>query len=508
MANKQTGPAAFAGQVDLARSDLGGKALACSDDFFAGVENLIRAEEPVFDPNAYTERGKEMDGWESRRRRTPGHDWAIVKLGVVGEIRGVDIHTAFFLGNHPPYGSLEACNVPEDTSVEVLRTQTEWTEIVPTMPLQRGSHNLQAVSVVGVWSHVRLRMYPDGGVARLRVYGTPQPPVTAGEVTDVACITHGGRAIACSDMFFSPMNNLILPTKAPNMGGGWETRRSRPPGMDWIVVELGQPSMLQNIVVDTAFFKGNFPDTVAIDGLYWPKAPTHEVAQSEDWREIVPQFPTRADAKHSRAVQDAGPFTHVRLRIYPDGGVSRMRVMGRPTSQTPADSDARLQWLNSLPASACVSVLQRCCGALRWATQMAAARPFTSWTHLHGVARWIWWRLDDADWQEAFTHHPEIGANRDALRQKFAQTANWSAAEQSGVQGADEAVLSDLVLKNAEYKDRFGYIFIVCATGLRAEEMRDRLCARLPNAPANEIRIAAGEQAKITALRLNKLEAP
>lgn len=506
MAESDNTPAAFAGQVDLANAALGGRCLACSDDFFAEVDNLVKPEPAVFDPDAYTERGKEMDGWESRRKRVPGHDWAILELGVRGEIRGVDIDTAFFMGNHPPYASVEACNVSGEVSVKALRESQVWTEIVPSMPLQRGSHNLQAVSHVGTWTHVRLRIYPDGGVARLRVWGDPRPVRTADAEVDVACVNQGGRALACSDMFFSPMNNLVLPQPAVNMGGGWETRRSRPPSDDWIIVQLGSPARLSRAVIDTRHFKGNFPDTVAMDGLYWPDAPVHELVDCADWTEIVSRFETQADAAHERPVEEPGPFTHVRLRIYPDGGVSRLRVYGTPTDATPAERDARLGWLNGLAHEAAAAALMRCCGSRRWADRMAAARPFASWTQLHGVARTTWWALDDADWKEAFTHHPKIGASPEALREKFASTATWSAGEQAGVQGAAEDVIQALAQGNRDYEQRFGYIFIVCASGLTADEMLARLTNRLGHSPENEIRIAAGQQALITALRLDKLE--
>jgi allantoicase len=506
MADSANIPAAFAGQVDLASSAVGGQCLACSDDFFAEVEHLVNPAPAVFDPDAYTDRGKEMDGWESRRKRVPGHDWAIIQLGVRGQVRGVDIDTSFFMGNHPPNASVEACNVSDDVSVQTLRESQVWTEIVPSMPLQRGSHNLQAVAVVGTWTHVRLRIYPDGGVARLRVWGEPRPVQNEGQEVDVACVLQGGRALACSDMFFSPMNNLVLPEPAINMGGGWETKRSRPPSDDWIIVQLGSPSMLSRAVVDTRHFKGNFPDTVALDGLFWPDAPVHELVDCTDWTEIVSRFETRADAAHDCAVEQPGPFTHVRLRIYPDGGVSRLQVHGTPTAKTPADDDPRLSWLNALSAEECVATLMRCCGSTRWAERMADARPFTSWTHAHGVARTTWWEMDDADWQEAFTHHPKIGASPEALREKFAATSEWSSGEQAGVGGADGDVIDNLAKGNQDYEERFGYIFIVCASGLTAAQMLAKLTNRMGHTPENEIRIAAGQQAMITALRLDKLE--
>ena len=497
-------PAAFAGQIDLASADLGGAALACSDDFFAGMEHLVLPAAAVFDPDAYTERGKLMDGWESRRRRVPGHDWCIIKLGVPGLVRGVDIDTAYFLGNHPPYASVEAVHLPAETSVEALRTAVEWTEIVPAMPLQRGANNLQAVAVVGEWTHIRLRIFPDGGVARLRIWGEPRPDREAGAEVDLACIQQGGQALACSDMFFSPMNNLVLPKPANDMGGGWETRRSRPPGDDWIIIKLGAPGMLSQVVIDTKHFKGNFPDTVALDGLYWPDAPLPPLTESPDWTEIVPSFETAADRSHSKPVADPGPWTHVRLRIYPDGGVSRLRVFGTPAKSPQVD--ARLGALNAMDADAAAESMMRCCGSSRWAKRMAKARPFVSWTQARGLADWFWWQLDDADWREAFTHHPRIGADPAKLAAKFSATADWSGSEQEGMVLATDETIQALVAGNTAYEECFGYIFIVCASGLGAEQMLDKLRARLPHTPENEIRIAAGEQAKITALRLDKWE--
>ena len=504
MSKQPEAPAAFAGMVDLARADIGGQAMACSDDFFAGMEHLVRPEPAVFDPDAYTERGKLMDGWESRRKRVPGHDWCILKLGVPGLVRGVDIDTAHFLGNHPPYGSVEATSMPADASVERLQTEAEWTEIVPPMPLQRGSHNLQAVAVVGEGTHVRLRIFPDGGVARLRIWGEPRPSREEGAEVDLACIQQGGQALACSDMFFSPMNNLILPRPAEDMGGGWETRRSRPPGDDWIIVKLGAPGLLSQVIFDTKHFKGNYPDTVALDALYWPDAPLPALLETTAWTEVVSGFETIADNAHLKSIDSPGPWTHVRLRIYPDGGVSRLRVFGTPTDKTPADD--RLDSLNGLDQDAAVAALMRCCGSARWSQRMAAARPFTSWTHVHGMAEWIWWQLEDSDWKEAFTHHPRIGTDTKKLAEKFAETASWSGDEQAGMAAADEELIAALAAGNASYEDRFGFIFIVCASGLTAAEMKARLEQRMPHSPENEIRIAAAEQARITALRLNKWE--
>jgi allantoicase len=499
-----TPSAAFTGAIDLASAAVGGQALLCSDDFFAGMENLIRPEPAVFDPNAYTERGKLMDGWESRRKRVPGHDWCIVKLGVQGRVRAVDIDTAFFLGNHPPFASVDAVYAPGATP-EALRDEVAWTEIVATVPLRRGSQNLAAV-IAGadtVWTHLRLNIYPDGGVARMRAYGEPVPEA-ADARTDLACATSGGRAIACSDAFFASMDNLLLPGRAPHMGHGWETRRSRPPGEDWIIVQLGRAGRIDEIVADTHHFKGNYPDRCAIEAIHWPGAPPDALVRSPDWVTIVPKSKLQADSVHTYVPTDAGPWTHVRLRIYPDGGVSRLRVYGTPDApDTPSTGrpDPLVTRVNDADADALI----RCCGSRRWVAAMQAAGPFQSRAHLFGEAERQWWRLGDGDWKEAFTHHPRIGADVALLRAKYAATADWSAGEQAGIAAASEETIQALAAGNVAYEARFGYIFLVCATGRSAAELLAMLTERMDNAPAAELRVAAGEQVKITRLRLEKL---
>jgi allantoicase len=505
------GAAAFAGLVDLAASALGGQALLASDDFFAEKENLIAPGRGVFIADKYTDRGKWMDGWESRRERVPGHDWCIVKLGVRGAVHGVDIDTNHFLGNHPPYASLDACTAAADATGEALRDQTTWTEIVRPVALKAGSQNLFAVGARGPWTHVRLNIYPDGGVARLKVWGEPQPEALPVGRIDLAGAQNGGLAVACSDMFFSSMNNLVLPGRAPDMGGGWETRRRRAPGQEWIVVRLCAPGELAELEIDTAHFKGNFPDRCAVDGLCWPDAPltalVPRVDGSEpDWRPVLGETKLRADTVHRfTELLARGPFTHLRLRIMPCGGVSRMRVWGQVAAVDPAGDHRGLARLNAMPAAEAHAAFMRCCGSARWAAAMAAARPFASRAALFGVAEQAWWRLGDRDWREAFSHHPEIGADVAKLREKFAATAGWSAGEQSGVGGASEATLQALARENREYSARFGHVFLVCASGKTADEMLALLLTRKDNAADKELRIAAGEQAKITKLRIAKL---
>ncbi len=502
-------PASFAGLVDLAARAVGGKALWASDDFFAEKENLLEPGRGVFIADKYTDRGKWMDGWESRRKRVPGHDSCIVELGVRGLVHGVDIDTNHFLGNHPPFASLDACAI--DGDVDELQS-AEWTEILAPSPLKAGSQNLFAVAQRGPFTHLRLHIYPDGGVARLKAWGEPQPATVAAGRIDLALVSNGGRAVACSDMFFSPMVNLILPGRAADMGGGWETRRRRAPGSEWIVVALCAPGEIDELEIDTAFFKGNFPDRCAVDGLCWPDAPVTALVpgvlgeSDPGWEPVLRETKLRADQLHRFAnLAKRGPFTHLRLRILPCGGVSRMRAWGRAVSLDAAAHQTGLARLNELGGHEATAALLRCCGSARWTRAMAARRPYASRAALFGFAEQSWWRLGDKDWLEAFAHHPEIGADVDKLREKFAATAGWSAGEQSGVAAASEATLQALAQGNRDYRARFGHVFLVCASGKSADQMLALLREREGNPPENELRIAAGEQAKITRLRLEKL---
>ena len=163
-------------------------------------------------------------------------------------------------------------------------------------------------------------------------------------------------------------------------------------------------------------------------------------------------------------------------------------------------------FLNQLDPAAAREALTRCCGASRWVEQMLAARPFDSYYELMESTEEIWWSLDEADWREAFAHHPKIG-DVDSLRAKYANTKAWASGEQAGVEGAAEAVIERLAAGNAQYEAKFGYIFIVCATGKSATEMLTILQHRLPHEPSKELQVAAREQLKITKLRLDKLAA-
>jgi allantoicase len=323
------------GLVDLAAARVGGAALVANDEFFAEKENLLKPGRGIFIPDKYTDRGKWMDGWETRRRRTPGNDWCVVQLGLRGVIQQVDIDTNHFLGNHPSFASLDALFISDGFPREVAAVEKlSWTPVLAQSPLKPGSQNLFPVMTEQTWTHVRLNIFPDGGVARLRVYGTVVPDWTklkSGEVVDLAAIENGGVALACSDMFFSSMNNLIMPGRAENMGDGWETKRRRGPGNDWIILKLGLPGVVRKVEVDTNHFKGNYPDMCSIEGCAMPDAAIEAlVGANTRWQEILPKTKLRADTRHffEKELSPMNNCTHIRLNIYPDGGVSRLRVWG------------------------------------------------------------------------------------------------------------------------------------------------------------------------------------
>lgn len=325
----------FTELVNLAGERVGGVALAASDDFFAAKENLLKPGRGFFIPDKYTDRGKWMDGWESRRRRGPGHDWCLIRLGLPGIIRGVDIDTNHFTGNHPEHASLDACVAEPEADVETLKAAS-WTELVPTTRLEGGSQNLVPVSDLRRFTHVRLNIYPDGGVARLRVHGEVVPDWArlraAGGLIDLASIEHGGVVLLASDMHFGMKDHLILPGPPRDMSDGWETKRRRGPGHDWAVLRLGAEGSLARIEVDTTHFKGNYPERCSVEGARLPgaQAPEFLASRSLPWQEVLP--PTKLEGNHrhffERELGVKGPFTHLRLNIFPDGGVARLRVFG------------------------------------------------------------------------------------------------------------------------------------------------------------------------------------
>lgn len=323
--------APFEKYLNLADARLGTRALYVTDDWFAPVERMLQPSEPEWKEGVYDDNGKWMDGWESRRKRFEGYDHALLRLGVPGVIKGLDIDTRYFTGNYPPSASLEACFLAAGDPDE----RTEWVEVLPAVELQGDSHHYHAIADQRPWSHLRFNIYPDGGVARLRVYGIPYrdwSAVGADEPLDLAAALNGGRALACSDEHFGRMGNLLNPGRGVNMGDGWETARRRTPGNDWVIIALGHPGEIERIVVDTLHFKGNYPDSCSIQAAHVKGGTDSQIeTQSLFWRELLPGQKLSMHQEHEfvEQIRPLGPITHVRLNVFPDGGVSRLRLFGR-----------------------------------------------------------------------------------------------------------------------------------------------------------------------------------
>jgi allantoicase len=326
----------FTEYIDLAAERLGGCVLAANDEFFAPKENLLKAAAPVWIADKYTDVGKWMDGWETRRRRTPGYDWCIVKLGLAGVIHGIVVDTSHFKGNYPEFCEIESCVVDGDPTVAALEDPaTKWATLLPKSPLAGDSRNVFPRNASTRVTHLRVKIYPDGGVARLRIHGEviPDWPALgrAGSEIDLAAVEHGGWVIVSSDMFFGSRNNLIQPGRSTGMHDGWETRRRRGPGHDWCIIRLGAQGTVRRVEVDTSHFKGNFPDRCSLEVCRAERGLTNPDALAAlPWKEILPQSKLKADSLHvyEKEISDAGEVTHARFHIYPDGGVARLRIFG------------------------------------------------------------------------------------------------------------------------------------------------------------------------------------
>ncbi|MBL0039936.1 MAG: allantoicase [Xanthomonadales bacterium] len=316
--------------VNLADARLGAQALACSDDFFAEMSRMLNPEPAVFVPGKYDQNGKWMDGWESRRKRGPGHDWCIVRLARPGALFGVDLDTSHFTGNYPPALSLEGCDCASDPDAN-----TSWFPVLASTNLGGNAHHYVALDGARRVSHLRVNLYPDGGLARLRVYGVPDPKLAQPEadgLIDLVAALNGGTVVAANNQHFGLASTLLIPGRGVNMGDGWETRRRREPGNDWCILALGQPGVIEAIEVDTAHFKGNYPDRCSIQATNAAGGTAESmVTQSMFWPVLLPEQKLQMDHQHHyrNDIVSHSPVTHVRFNIFPDGGVSRLRLRGR-----------------------------------------------------------------------------------------------------------------------------------------------------------------------------------
>ncbi len=321
----------------LEQPRLGTRVVFATDDFFAEKSRLIEPAEPVFVADKYDDNGKWMDGWESRRKREPGHDYCVVKLGIPGVVRGFDIDTSHFTGNFPPHASVDACVSQEENPGD----EATWQKLLQKIELEGDSHHFLAVDDAAAYTHLRLNIFPDGGIARLRVYGEVRRnrnEIDESEIIDLLALENGGRALLCNDEHFGSMHNLNVSGRGVNMGDGWETARRREPGNDWVILALGFPGIIGKVEIDTAHFKGNYPDRAAIQAALLTDDGLDDIElASESWATLLPESKLAMDKQHyfTDKLVKTGVVSHVRLSIFPDGGVSRLRLFGRVAGDSP-----------------------------------------------------------------------------------------------------------------------------------------------------------------------------
>ena len=321
-------PAPLLQLTNLADARIGAEVLECSDEFFAEAQRMLQFDAPIFVEDKFDDHGKWMDGWETRRKRHAGYDWAIVRLGVAGKIQAFDIDTTFFTGNYPASASIEGCYAPTGDI-----SQAEWQNLLPNSVLGSSQHHLFNIQSEHTFTHIRLNIFPDGGVARFRVYGTVAMQNTNHEETlDLLELENGGRVIAYSDAHFGHPRNLINPGRGINMGDGWETKRRRAPGFDWCILALGRAGKIDQLEIDTAHFKGNYPAQVSIQAIYIEDATDPQlIPQSMFWPFLLETQAMKMDNIHLfiNEILQHEQISHLRINMIPDGGISRIRAWGK-----------------------------------------------------------------------------------------------------------------------------------------------------------------------------------
>lgn len=316
--------------VNLADARLGATVMEASDEWYAPASRMLNPKAANYyyhDDEGF----RWVDGWETSRRRKAGNEWCVIKLGRPGRITAVGFDTSFYTGNYPLAASVQACKVRADGDIQ----DAEWVELVPPTELSGDTQRLVPVGAGECFTHVRLNIFPDGGLARFRVFGLIQPLSADGSSAqcDLAALENGGRIVGCSDTHFGAVRAMIAPGPAVEWGKGWETRRLRKPGHDWAVIALAAPGTLDRILVDTTYYTGNFPAAFSLQGARLENT-SDEVAlnQAMYWPELVGRTELKGGCQNavelSAALRET-LVTHVRLNIYPDGGVTRLRLLGQ-----------------------------------------------------------------------------------------------------------------------------------------------------------------------------------
>ena len=314
--------------INLASPKLGSLGVKANDEFFAPLKRMLLDNEPIFIPDKYDDHGKWMDGWETKRRRVPGNDWCLIKLGSPGIIKEIDVNTKFFTGNYPPKASIEGIYSESEPDID----DKKWLNILEKVDLDGDKINKFGVKKKNIVNWIKVNIYPDGGIARLRLWGDVYQNwdnFDNNKIIEISALKNCGKIISYNNAHYGDVSALLSEGRGKNMGDGWETRRRREPGNDWIIIELGKKARLEEVEVDTAFFKGNFPESCSVEGVNADG--NIENIENLDWTPIISKTALKADTIHKIKIENKYKqtiFSHVRLNIFPDGGVSRFRVYG------------------------------------------------------------------------------------------------------------------------------------------------------------------------------------
>jgi len=318
------------GMIDLAQARLGTKVVYKTDEFFAPAKRIINPWPPIFKEGVFDKHGKWMDGWETRRKRNKGHDYLILKLGKPGKIHMVDIDTSYFSGNQPSKVSIEACF----SKNKIPNKHSSWVKILKKKSTKPNSHHFFNIKNKSIFTHIKLNIYPDGGVARIRIYGSMQiKKKFEKKVINLTSILNGAAPIACNNEHFGRAENILAPGTGKNMGDGWETRRSRGKNFDWLILKCAAPGKIKKIQIDTHHFKGNYPDKCSLQAAYLDKKISEKniVNMSKKWSLLLNKVKLNAHKKHNfqNKLMKNRKINYIRINIFPDGGISRIRAFGK-----------------------------------------------------------------------------------------------------------------------------------------------------------------------------------
>jgi len=318
------------GLIDLAQSRLGSKIVYKTDEFFAPAKRILNPWPPVFKEGVFDKHGKWMDGWETRRKRGKGHDYLILKLGRPGQISKVDIDTSYFSGNHPTKVSLQACF----SQKKLPNKKSKWTTILKKKSTKANSHHFFNIKIKSIFTHIKLNIYPDGGIARIRVYGSMKvKKKNSRKALNLTSILNGATPIACNNEHFGRAENILSPGMGKNMGDGWETRRSRGKNFDWLIIKCAAAGKIDKIQIDTHHFKGNYPDKCSIQAAFINEKISNRavVNSSKKWKLLLNKVKLYAHKKHNfkNNLMKRKKINHIKINIFPDGGISRIRIFGK-----------------------------------------------------------------------------------------------------------------------------------------------------------------------------------